>query len=215
VQRAGEPGDDAVLEREDVVHEAVDLLAAEVRAVARVEVVRRDAHARAELLERAPHHPLRPQRAPHLGRDLGVHRPAGERRLDPPPGGGVLPDHLDAGDLAEVRGHGLDDAGRQPVDVGGAREVRELEDEHARAGRLPPLGRAQPRVGAGRRARRGGRVLERLGERARGGEAVLGLLGERRRHASATPSGRSPRVAASGGGWLARCWRMIANAVGP
>jgi hypothetical protein len=32
LQRRGEPGDDAVLEREDVVHEAVDLLAAEVRA---------------------------------------------------------------------------------------------------------------------------------------------------------------------------------------
>jgi hypothetical protein len=111
--------------------------------------------------------------------------------------------------------HRLDDPGRQPVGVGGAREVRELEHEDAGARGLLPLGDAQPGVGPRRLAGVGGRALERLGEGAGRREPVVGVLGERPDDRGLGAGGQGAAGGAQRRRRLARCWRMIAYAFAP
>ena len=168
-----------VLQREDVVHPPVDLLVAEVRALVRVDVVRRDPDGRPDLLERTPDDPLRTRRAPELRGDPGVHRASLQCGLEAAALRRVVSHDLHARDLSQVRAHRLGDAGRQPVGIRGAREIRELQHEDPGARCAMPRHGVQPCVGGRRRASLGGCRLQGGDEGASGGEALGRRLCER------------------------------------
>ena len=109
-QHVGEPGHDAVLQREDVVHHPVDLFAPETCQVHRVHEVGRDTDTLPKLLESAPDHPLCPDRASKLSGQISIDEPPLKRGLDAAARANVLTHDLDASDLVQICAHGFGNA---------------------------------------------------------------------------------------------------------